>query len=399
MATRKFSADHLFTGHGMAAEDTVLITDEAGVILALASTEEAGEGVESYSGILCPGFVNCHCHLELSHMRGLIPEKTGLIDFLLDVMKKRDFQADLVRDALAAAEKEMVRNGIVAVGDICNTTHSFSQKTEGNIYYHNFVEAMGFIGAGAPARFDAARKTFEAFAQAYPLPVESNSIVPHAPYSVSDELFGLIANFPGNHILTIHNQETPAEDAFSQSGGGDFLRLYEALGIDVSFFRGRGKRSLPGYLPFFYPNQSLILVHNVETTEEDLLFARQWRPAADGGPSLFFCLCPNANLYISGRLPAVDLLRKQDCTLVVGTDSLASNHVLSILEELKTLQAHFPEVPAGTLLRWATLNGAMALQAEDMLGSFEAGKQPGVILIEGCDGDRFMERATVQRLL
>ncbi len=207
----------------------------------------------------------------------------------------------------------------------------------------------------------------------------------------------MIANFPGNHILSIHNQETGAENKFFQSAVGELLRLYEALGIDISFFRGTGKRSLQSYLPYFYPNQSLILVHNVDTNEEDLAFAHQWQIATNN--NLFFCLCPNANLYISGCLPAIGLLIKHGCTIVVGTDSLASNQELSILEELKTLQAHLPGQPLETLLQWATLNGAKALQAEEILGSFGTGKQPGVVLIEHADGMRLTKESIARRLL
>ncbi|HMH20900.1 MAG TPA: amidohydrolase family protein [Puia sp.] len=409
MAYRKFRADQLFTGHEMAAEDAVLIIREDGLVEAVLPAGEAGEDVESLRGILSPGFINCHCHLELSHMKGVIPEGTGLVDFLLNVIRGRGAAgaSGAVQDAgqspggrvageggrvvgadellerklaaIAAAEAEMLQGGIVAVGDICNTSDSLEQKKGGNLLYHNFIETMGFAEQGAADRFGSSLRVFQAFAEAYPLPIAANSIVPHAPYSVSARLFGLIAGFPGNQLLTIHNQEDEAENVFCLSGRGDFLRLYGALGLDVSFFRGTGKRSLESWLPHFYPGQSLILVHNVATSEEDLRFARGWK-------HLFFCLCPNANLYISGRLPDPDLLMRYDCQVVLGTDSLASNHRLSILEEIKTLQRKFPLLPTATLLQWATLNGARALQLDGVLGSFSPGKQPGVLLIEDEEG-------------
>ena len=225
------------------------------------------------------------------------------------------------------------------------------------------------------------------------MPIEANSIVPHAPYSVSSALFRLVAGFPGNHVLTIHNQETEAENEFYLSGKGDFLRLYQQMGLDVSFFRGTGKRSLASYLPYFYRNQSLILVHNVATGEEDL------RAGGAGGATLYFCLCPNANRYISDRLPDVEMLVRNGCTIVMGTDSLASNHQLSILEEIKTLEQAFPLLGVERLLQWATYNGARALQLDGMLGSFAPGKQPGVVLIGNMDGRRLGARATARRLV
>jgi cytosine/adenosine deaminase-related metal-dependent hydrolase len=317
------------------------------------------------------------------------------VDFLSTVIRQRAEAAppEGVAEAIAAGEQEMLDNGIMAVGDICNTADTVAQKALGRLYYHNFIETMGFVEEGAAARFAHSLAVFNAFAEAYQLPIESNSIVPHAPYSVSGALFRLIAGFPGNHLLTIHNQESETENEWLLSGKGDFLRLYAALGLDVSFYQGTGKRSLESFLPYFYRNQSLILVHNVATGAEDV------RAARAGGPDLYFCLCPNANLYISGQLPDVELLQRQGCRIVIGTDSLASNHQLSILEELKTLQRAFPGLPTPTLLQWATAGGAEALQAEGVLGTFAAGKQPGVVLIEGGEGDRLTAGARVRRLV
>ena len=301
----------------------------------------------------------------------------------------------MISAAIVEAEQYMLDQGIVAVGDICNTPDTIRQKTDGRLYYHNFIEAAGFIEGGAADRFAQAVALFRQFAEAYSIPIESNSIVPHAPYSVSPRLFELIAGFPGNHLLTIHNQESEEENIFYRRGEGEFLRLYQALGLDISSFRGSGKRSLESYLPHFYRNQTLLLVHNVATGEGDFEAASFERRAASekgdvpgrpgperGRPDLYFCLCPNANLYISGRLPDLGLLRNHTDRIVLGTDSLASNHQLSILEEMKTLLANFRDVPTSTLLRWATLNGAQALQMDGLLGSFTPGKQPGVVVIE-----------------
>lgn len=376
--------------------DSVLITTDEGVVQAIVPAAAAGDDVEYYPGVLTPGFVNCHCHLELSHMRGVLPEGTGLVDFLSSVIRRRGSAGspEVIAQAIADGEQEMLDGGIVAVGDICNTADTLAVKTGGRLFYHNFIETMGFAEASAGARFEAGLGVFRAFAEAYPMPIEANSIVPHAPYSVSPALFRLVAGFPGNHVLTMHNQESEEENTFYLTGNGDFLRLYEALGLSVSFFTGTGKRSLESVLPFFYRNQTLILVHNVATREEDLL-----NPGAADGPDVYFCLCPNANLYISGMLPDVGTLRRSGRPIVLGTDSLASNWQLSILEEMKTLQRNFPELEIQEILGWATRNGAKALQLSSVLGRFGEGMQPGVVLIENMDGSRFGNEARVRRLV
>lgn len=375
MSFQKFKADQLFDGHKL-RDDSVLITDENGVIEDIVSVDEAGDGIHHFSGILSPGFINCHCHLELSHMRGLIPEHTGLIDFVWHVVSQRHFPEASILEAITVAEREMVNNGIVAVGDICNTTHTLAQKKEGNIYYHNFIEASGFNPTIADARFAKSLEYFREFGANYPIPVESNSIVPHAPYSVADELWDHIVNFPGNHLLTIHNQETIEETELFVRGTGDFYTLYEKMGLDISFFQHSKKSSLQTFLPRMLMNQSLILVHNVHTTGDDVAFANKT------GMELYWCLCPNANRYISNTLPDIELFVRNNSMIVLGTDSLASNHQLSILAEMQTISAAYPSISLGTMLQWATLNGARALQMDSMLGSFEKGKAPGCVLID-----------------
>jgi cytosine/adenosine deaminase-related metal-dependent hydrolase len=378
MNYRKFQADHLFTGYEWLSGDSVLVTSQEGEIVDIVPAAAAGEHISRFSGILSPGFVNCHCHLELSHMKGLIPEKTGMVDFLVLVIQQRGIDAQMIGRAIEEAENSMLQNGIVAVGDICNTAITVEQKKKGRLLYHNFIETMGFIEGTAAQRFEASRAVYDQFARLYRTPAESNSIVPHAPYSVSPALFQLITRFPGNHLLTIHSQESVAEREFIEKGTGDFHRLYQALGIDISFYKPAGKGSLPSWLSHFLPNQSLILVHNTNTNKDDLDFiAHCPLPIAN----LFFCICPNANEYIGNPLPDIDLLRTYSAAIVVGTDSLASNYQLNVLAELQTIHRHFPHIAVKELLQWATLNGARALELDDVTGSFEPGKKPGVLII------------------
>ena len=393
MTYRKFKADYLFTGKETMGQDSVLITTAEGIVQDIVPAADAGSDITYYPGWLSPGFINCHCHLELSHMRGRLPEGTELVDFLSLVIRSRGEKPEKIAEAITAAEQEMLDNGIVACGDICNTTDTLPAKNEGRMHYHNFIETMGFLEAAAAARFAASQRIFGAFGEIYAYPLEGASITPHAPYSVSPALLKMTADFPGNQLLTIHNQETDAENEFYLTGKGDFLRLYEAMGLDVSFFKGTGKRSLETILPFFYKNQTLILIHNVATTAADLATIRTQQ-----GPSLYFCVCPNANLYISGRLPDIELLRQSGITLVLGTDSLASNHQLDLLAEMKTLQRHFPHLEIPTLLEWATVNGAKALQLDPGLGTFSKGMQPGVVHISNIEEGRLTETSRARRL-
>src|SRR5690349_5401332 len=145
MNYRKFQADYLFTGREWLSGDSVLVTSPEGEIVDIMPAAEAGSDITTFSGILAPGFVNCHCHLELSHMKGLVPEKTGMVDFLLNVLSKRNHPHEEIQSAMAIAELSMLENGIVAVGDICNTTNSFEFKTR-NTYWAAGSPSKGLIG-------------------------------------------------------------------------------------------------------------------------------------------------------------------------------------------------------------------------------------------------------------
>ena len=392
MANRKFNADQLFTGYAMLGPESVLITDEKGVVQDIVALTEAGEGVERFNGIISPGFINCHCHLELSHMHGAVPRNTGMTKFLLSVMKDRNADVENILAAMTLAETYMVERGIVAVGDICNTIHSIKIKNSSNLYYHNFIEATGFNDDSAEERFNASLEMYSTFREH--LEKQHVSIIPHSPYSVSDTLFRLINEHEKGSLLSIHNQESIAETEFFTTGKGELLELYKALGIDIKHFVPSKQSSLIRSIIKVTGDHTVILVHNVNTTADDLDAIRRGRNL----PQLFWCLCPNANMYINGHLPDVVLLKNFNCKLVVGTDSLASNSQLNILEELKTLQEKFDMISSAELLRWATINGAEALRIDNKFGSFETGKQPGIVNIDGgVNGS--LEGAVAKKLL
>ena len=116
---------------------------------------------------------------------------------------------------------------------------------------------------------------------------------------------------------------------------------------------------------------------------------------------IYWCLCPNSNLYIEDKLPPLNLLIEKDCRIVIGTDSLASNKSISILEEIKTLQFSFPGLSLEELIKWATLNGAKALGEESSYGTIEKGKKPGLLLLQDIDLHKMklLPESNITRLL
>lgn len=378
MAYRKFRAERLFDGQHFLDEE-VLITDEQGKIEAIVPIAEAGDDLQDIPGILCPGLINAHCHLELSHLKDVIPPHTGLIDFLCSVVTKRGFARELIDAEIVKAEKEMADNGIVAVGDIGNTADTALVKSRSRIRWQNFVEVLSFTDEKASdnfAHYSRVAEELKAALQNSPLD-HRTSLVPHAPYSISPATFRMINEATAGQIISIHNQEHPAEDELYKTGGGEYLRFFKIFGMEQSPFPVTGVSSIRSVLPYFTNGQTIFLIHNTFMPEEDILWANEY--ASAHGLMLVYCLCINANLYIENRIPPVELLMKHHCHIVLGTDSYSSNWQLSIASELASLRKHFPAIPETTLLQWATRDGAATLGWGDQLGRFIPGTRPGLV--------------------
>ena len=224
----------------------------------------------------------------------------------------------------------------------------------------------------------------------------SSSIVPHAPYSVTPEMFKLIDKhaFENKNTICIHNQETESENELYQSKSGELAELFIKAGFDLNGIAATGKNSLESIMIHLAKSLKIILVHNTFTKEKDI------EEASAYFKNLYWTMCPNANLYIENKLPDIPLFYKMGQKITLGTDSLASNHQLSILEEMKTIQQFYPEIPINELFRWATLNGAEALGLSSQFGSFEIGKTPGINLIHNFDiqNFRFKPESQVKKL-
>lgn len=391
---QKISANAIFTGNDWLSNNEVLVYENTTgeIIEVIRAADGNDETITPLNGVLVPGFINCHCHLELSHLKAVIPQHTGIVNFILAILEQRNNTADeIVIAAMQEAEKSMLDNGIVAVGDISNQSISLSVKKNKHLYYHNFIEVSGFSPAIAEQRFAFAWQVYQAFQQYFP---NQTALVPHAPYSVSSALFSKINNVTHpESIISIHNQESADENTFFETGEGSFKYLYNCLQVLIDdFFKPTGKTSLASVIHQLPAVKNRLLVHNSFITEADIELIREQQ--AINATNTHFCICANANLYIENCLPNIPLLHKSGIPMVIGTDSLASNHQLSIISELITLQNGFPELNTGLLLQWATYNGAKALGIDSWAGSFEKGKKPGIVLLEGINQNSLLDEAT-----
>jgi len=390
---KSFKADYVFPVYAEPIKNGIITVNDDGRVISVTDHQHDKDTKtpppEHLSGIICPGFVNTHCHLELSHLQGKVPTHTGLVNFIKEIIKHRGADSSLITEAALKADADMYDNGIVAVGDISNNGITRAIKEKSKLYYHTFVEMLGFLPNNANELFNNALNLLAEFK---PQPV---SITPHAPYSVSKELFRLIKKYCDTHdnLLSIHNQECDDENKFFRYKLGAFNDLYDFFGMDTGHFKPQARNSMQSTIPLLTNKQDILMVHNTCTNLKDIYFLKRF------DRKIHWCFCPNANLYIENRLPKVNLFIDQGFNITLGTDSLASNTGLSILSEMQTIQHKYPEVSTARLLEWATINGAKFLGIDKEKGTLEKGKIPGLNLITGVDGLNLTADSKVRRLI
>lgn len=374
---KRFSAQYIITNISAPLKRGIITTEDDGTIISIENTcgdLRETDSVEFYNGIIVPGFVNCHCHLELSHMKGAIKQQSGLGGFIQQVRTTRENSNEMILEAAYSADNEMYRNGISLCADICNTSVTFPVKAVSKIRYINLLEVFGIDPEKATRRMDDINMlSDEARRSGNPY-----FLVPHSVYSVSLPLLRLLKDASlKNEVTSIHFAETAAEKMLLEKQSGPLIESYKNTGILPARLEMAADHA-SAVLNEITPSGNLILVHNT-FAEKELTEKIRIRK------NLYWCLCPNSNKYIENTIPPVDMLIDENCELVTGTDSLASNTSLSILGELITLQESFPLLSIEELIKWGTVNGARALGEDDRYGKIEPGKRPGLVLIQNAD--------------
>lgn len=337
---------------------------------------DAMEGVEFYAGILVPSLVNTHCHIELSYLKGQIEPRGGFAAFAAGMARTRDlFSHEQRIEAVRRADMEMWQEGVGAVGDIANDLSAFAVKEPSHIRYRTFAEVFGLRTASIEALEPM-------------LHHNDTSLTPHSTYSLQDDIFKHIC-CEGSAPLSIHFMESPGEQELYE-GHGTLHDWYKTQGWECDFLHyGSPAERIVTSVP---AERSVVLVHNCCVTQRDIDIIMSHFTAP-----VYWAVCLGSNDYISGLMPDIDLLRRNHLNICIGTDSLASNTSLSMIEELKRLK----EYPLDEILTWATANGADALGYGDSLGRLEVGKRCGLAVIDALDYENrtLTEKSTCRRVL
>ena len=369
---------------------------EDGTVIRTGSVDAVPEGEEYYDGAVVPGFVNAHCHVELSYMKGLFRKGTGMAGFIDQINELRDTcPREEKLSAIRRAMEDLYAQGVSAMADISNCADSFGIKAASPMYTRTFLEVFGTEPEDCASVMDGVRRLRET-AEAEGLDAAPT---PHACYTMSPALLSAAgAEALDAGFLSYHSEESEEEEEMIRCGSGKMWENRRRAGMStppvtgtssVQYFIDRLRAVRPA--PY---DAHVLLVHEVCLDRSGVEAVK----AVMNHP--FLAVCPLSNLFIHNALPPIGLMRESGIPICVGTDSLSSNDALSMVGELFCLQEHFPQVPLGEMLGWACRNGAAFLGNADLFGTFEPGKKPGVVYIDRLTRDgRLSPESVSHRIL
>lgn len=318
-----------------------------------------------------PGLVNAHTHLELSWMKDRVPPADAMPAWTVALMALRHTVSIDPTGPIDAAAREARAAGTSLVGDVTNTLASYQPLADSELAAAIFLEILGFDARDPDGLVGDARRRLD---ELTPLEWLRPSIAPHAPFSVSPDLFRAIAARAGTGPLSVHLAESAEEVQFLRDGTGAWRELLVKLGAwtdrwtppacdPVEYLDGLGLVS-----------PALLAVHCVQATAPALQ-----RLAAAGATIV---TCPRSNRWTGAGTPPIDRFYASGARVAIGTDSLASVEDLNLFAELAAVRRLAPGVPAARLLASATRHGAEALGFRRDFGTIEPGKRADLIAVK-----------------
>ncbi len=361
---RKIASHYLISGGSLIKNPIITLSDDGEIVAVEANVDniDSHAGVEFYSGVLIPGMVNSHSHLEYSYVEGMIPQGGGLPVFISSIIniKQTDNTTDSEKSAKAQyIDSAMWSDGVTAVGDHNNNDYVYDVKEKSNIYYHSLVELFDMDGMSGDEAFHWGVDR----ANVHHSKGLAATVIPHATYTMDDRILSLCGGsatsdkgVKADGVLSVHFKES-VEMAGEQESG----RIFESISPE---------------------RDSIMLVHSIYASTSDIDRAKEVY-----GDKLTVVTCPLSNIYIEDNITDIEYLRQSGVRIAIGTDSLSSNRVISMVDEMKVLQERYPNIDLAEILKWATLGGAEALCIDSWAGSVEVGKRPGLVNITGVDLD------------
>ena len=375
---KRITAEYIYTLESEPIRNGFVEYEEDGTITAVGQCE-AGE--EVMPGAIVPGFVNAHCHVELSHLHKKFRKGTGMAGFIDQINELRDWAGREVKQQLVQEWMDKMWNdGVSAMADISNDDSSFDIKKSHKMYTRTFLEVFG----SEPEMCEGVMNDVTALKAVADEAGIDAAPTPHSCYTMSPQLLSASAAAGlESGYLSYHSQESQEEEDLLISGSGAMYENRKRSGMSTPPVTGESSLKyfldrLADVKPAPY-DENILLVHNVCLQQSDIDAVKQTMNNA------YFAICPLSNIFIHNALPPIDLMRKNGLAIALGTDSLSSNDDLDVMKELVCLHENFPQVPMNELFTWASRNGARFLGKDNVLGSIAVGKRPGIVHVSALD--------------
>lgn len=333
-----------------------------------------GPVVDFPDALITPGFINAHTHLALSFLAGQIPSCRSFTGWAVQLEGRllRSRSAEHRRGFELGVERSLV-SGVTTVGDICARWVAASWHLDGPLRKVAFLELMGLDPGRVPR---TASRVSERLSELSGHERLYLGLAPHAPYSVCPGLVEealRLARHAGFQ-LTMHVAESKAERRLLEDGSGELasrLRFFRLLPRD---WRPPGRSPVELLADWGVLRSPALLVHcnYLSPTDVDLLARSACRVV----------YCPRSAHYFHVRKHPWQALRQRGVPVALGTDSLASNSSLSILDEMRFLAGRHPEVAPEELLAMGTVAGARALGLDGEVGALRPGYGADLVVWE-----------------
>lgn len=348
-------APYIITLAGPVLKDHAIAVENGVIQQIIPQREVTGESIDLPGTILLPGLINAHCHLELSDLPEPLPYPgsfTGWIEQLSRL--KLQMSPAQVTASIQKGIQQLLAGGTTTVADHASVGTDLKPILDSPLDYVAYIEVLG-------VQADRAQQFYQ---QA--LAKQNKNIIPtpHAPYSLLPEVF---AKFTSTH-LSIHIAESAEE----------YLLFKENHGPLFEFLQRKGETPpTKGESPLQYLNRlklippKTIAIHANYLEDEDIAILKEYQMSV--------VHCPGSHAYFSRDRFFLGMLTEAGINVALGTDSLASNHSLSMFEQMRLALDHYPELTPETVLKMATLNGAKALGRENEIGSLAPGKRANIV--------------------
>jgi len=346
---------------------------DRGVIVAVGGPSDpvpAGDSAPLSDVAILPGLVNAHTHLELSWMRGLVPPAQSMPAWVGGLLSQRRVQEQDPVEPIRAAIAELRESGTSLIGDVTNTLGTYDLLASSDLSAAIFHELIGFASSDAMAVAKAARDRISALT---PIARLRPSVVPHAPYSVSPDLFRAIAQVSVDRAISVHLAESREELEFLRDGTGAWRTILDRLGAWNPAWQAPASGPVEYLDRLGLVSDLLVAVHGVQLTDPELTRLAEARATV--------VACPRSNRWTGAGTPPLERFYGSGVRVAFGTDSLASVKDLNLFHEIAEARRIARDVPAARLLKSATLDGADALGFGAELGSLDAGKRAELLAV------------------